>query len=70
MVEWESGRPLGAKLFMAERVFKCDVLRILLSEFDKGQEYHTLGIKEKSCASGMFVIIMSVKIYCRTDFVA
>ena len=38
MVEWEYGRPLGAKLFVAERVFKCDVLRILLSEFHEGLE--------------------------------
>ena len=62
MVEWESGRPLGAKLFMAERVFKCDVLRILTSDLDEGQEQTSLGIKVSCCASGMFVIIMGAEI--------
>ena len=62
MVEWESGRPLGAKLFMAERVLKCDVLRILMSDLDKSQEQTSLGIKVSCCASGMSVVIMSVEI--------
>ena len=58
MVAWDSGWPLGPKLSMARRAFNCDVLRIILSEFHKGQEKHTLGIKERSSASAMFVIIM------------
>ena len=67
MVEWDSGRPLGPKLSMASRVFKRDVLRILTSDLDKGQEEHTLGIKERSCVSGMFVIIMRAEHDCWTD---
>ena len=69
MVEWESGRPLGAKLFMAERVFNCDVLRILLSEFDKGQEQTSLGIKVSCCVSGMSVVIMGAEHGEETVFV-
>ena len=45
MVEWESGTPLGSKLFMASEVLFRDVLRIYLSEFGKGQEEPNLGIK-------------------------
>ena len=62
MVEWESGRPLGAKLFMAERVFKCDVLRILMSDLDKSQEQTSLGIKVSCCAGGMSVVITGAEI--------
>ena len=62
MVEWKSGMPLGANLFMARRVFKCDVLRILPSYLHEGQELHTFGIKERSSRSPMFVIIMSAEI--------
>ena len=29
----------------------------------------SLGIKERSCGIGMFVIIMSAEICCRTDFI-
>ena len=45
MVEWESGAPLGSKLFMAREVLFRDVLWIYLSEFGKGQEEPSLGIK-------------------------
>ena len=37
MVSGEKGRPLKANVFMARRCFKCNVLRILLSEFDEAQ---------------------------------
>ena len=37
-----------AKLFVASDVFFCHVLRILLSEFDEGQDKPSLGTKE-SC---------------------
>ena len=69
MVEWESGCPLGPKLCMASRVFKRDVLRILMSDLDDGQEKHTLGIKERSCVNAMFIIIMSAEICWRIGFV-
>ena len=62
MVEWESGMPLGAKLFMAEEVFNRDELRILLSEFDKSQDVTSLGIKVSCCAIGMSVVIMGAEI--------
>ena len=45
-------RPVGrqaqirAKLFMAREVFFRDVLRIVLSEFGKGQEEPSSGIKD------------------------
>ena len=45
MVEWESGTHLGSKLFVASEVLFRDVLRIYLSEFGKGQEEPSLGIK-------------------------
>ena len=35
------GRDLEAKIFVARRVFKRDVLRIHLSDFDKGLEKKT-----------------------------
>ena len=38
MVEWDSGLPLGPNIYVARRVLDCDVLRILISDFDKGQE--------------------------------
>ena len=43
---------------MANAGFNHDVLRILTSDFDKGQEEHTLGIEERYYVSGMFVVIM------------
>ena len=62
MVTGKKGRPLRANIFMAERVFKCDVLRILLSEFDKGQEQTSLGIKVSCCVGGMSVVITGAEI--------
>ena len=58
MVEWDSGRALGPNIYVARRVFERDVLRILMSDFDEGPKQTSLGIKERFCASGMFVIIM------------
>ena len=61
MVTGKKGRPLRANIFVARRVFKCDVLRILLSDFDKSQEEPSLGIKVSCCASGMSVVIMGAE---------
>ena len=58
MVSWEQAGPFGAKLFMARRCFKCNVLRILLSEFDESQKETSLGIKVSCCVGGMSVVIM------------
>ena len=41
-----------------------DVLGILMSEFDEGLKEPRLGIKLKSCGSGVFFIITSAEI-CR-----
>ena len=65
----EGSWPLRAKLFMASRVFKRDVLLIHLSEFHAGLEEHSLGIKERSCVNGMLVIITSAEISRRTGSV-
>ena len=62
----ERSRPLRAKLFMASRVLKHDVLRIHLSEVDAGLEEPSLGIKERSSVNGMSVIITSAEISWRT----
>ena len=62
MVEWESGMPLGPKLFVARQVFKRDVLRILMSDLDKSQEQTSLGIKVSCCASAMSVVITGAEI--------
>ena len=43
---------------MAEEVFFCHVLRILMSDLDKSQEELSLGIKDSCCASGMSVVTM------------
>ena len=67
MVSWEYGSHLGAKVFMAREVFFCDVLRILLSEFDEGHKQTSLGIKASCCVSGMSVVIMGVEHSLRTD---
>ena len=69
MVEWESGAPLGSKLFMAEEVFNRRGLRIPLSDLDESQEQTSLGIKASCCASGMSVIIMGAEHNRRTDLV-
>ena len=46
MVEWGKRAQTRANIFMAREVFFRDVLRIYLSEFGKGQEKPSLGIKE------------------------
>ena len=70
MVSGEKGLPLKAKLFVARRCFKCNVLRILLSEFDEDLKEHSLGIEERSCVVAMSVIIMSAEHGCRKGFVS
>ena len=64
MVAWESGMPIWSKLCVASAVFFCDVLRILLSEFDEDSKEPSLGVEERSCVIGMFVIIMSAEHDC------
>ena len=61
MVAREDGWHIKAKLCVARTVFFCHVLRILLSEFDEDLKEPSLGIKERSCVIGMFVIIMSAE---------
>ena len=46
---------------MARTAFKRDDLRILLSDFDKGQKQTSLGTKERPCVIGMSIIIMGVE---------
>ena len=60
--------PLKARLYVASGAFFCHVLRILLSEFDEAQNKPSLGIKERCCVIGMFVIIMSAEHDCWIDF--
>ena len=67
MVSWEYGSHLGAKLFMARRCFKCNVLRILLSEFEEGPKQTSLGIKVSCFANGMSVVIMGAEHSLWTD---
>ena len=62
MVAWEKGRPLRAKLFMAEGGFNCDRLRIEPSEFHKSQDVTRLYIKVSCYADGMSVVIMGAEI--------
>ena len=53
---------------MARRAFKRDERRILLSEFDEDPKEPSLGIKERCCVIGMFVIIMSAEHDWSIDF--
>ena len=46
---------------MANVVFFCDVLRILLSEFDEDPKEPSLDIEERSCVIAMLVIIMGAE---------
>ena len=46
---------------MASGAFFCHVLKILLSEFNEDLKEPSLGIKERPCVIGMFVIIMSAE---------
>ena len=50
-----------AKLCVARRAFKHDVLRILLSDFDDTLKETRLGVKVSRCAGGMSVVIMSAE---------
>ena len=52
---------LEAKLFVARAVFKHDVLRILLSEFDDTWSRTRLDIKVRYCVDAMSVVITSVE---------
>ena len=54
--------PIGSNIFVVMEVFFCDVLRVLLSEFDEIQKQTSLDIKVSCCASGMSVIIMSAEL--------
>ena len=60
---------IKARLFMASGAFFCHVVRILLSEFDEDPNKPSLGINERSCVIGMFVIIMSAEHDCDIGFV-
>ena len=53
-----------ANIYVATAVFFCHVLRILMSEFNEGLKEPSLGIKERCCVIGMFVIIMSAEHDC------
>ena len=61
--------PLKARLCVVSGAFFCHVLRILLSEFNEDLKEPSLGIKERYCVIGMFVIIMSAEHDCRKDFI-
>ena len=61
---------IKARLFMASEAFFCYVRRILLSEFDEDPNKPSLGIKERCCVIGMFVIIMSAEHDWRIGFVS
>ena len=55
---------------MASGCFRRDVLRILLSEFDEGQEEPSLGVILGPSGSPMFIIILSAEPRWWTGFVA
>ena len=55
---------------MASGCFRRDVLRILLSEFDEGQEEPSLGIILGPSGSPMSIIILSAEPRWWTGFVA
>ena len=46
MTPSEKSRPLRANIFVAETAFKCNVLQIQLSEFDKNSKQTWLDIKD------------------------
>ena len=54
---------------MARRAFKLDVLRILLSDFDKSPKQTSLGIKLSCCTGDMSVVIMDAEHNLGTDLV-
>ena len=69
MMPVKIARHVEAKLFMARRAFKHDVLRILLSEFDDTWKQTSLGIKVRYRVNAMSVIIMSTEPSREIDFV-
>ena len=62
MVTGKKGLPLRANIYVADGVFNRRGLRIILSEFDKGQEQTSLGIKVSCCANAMSVVITGAEI--------
>ena len=52
---------MKAKLCVAREAFFHHVRRIHMSEFDEGLKKPSLGVKERSCVIGIFVIIMSAE---------
>ena len=72
MVPWKMACHLEAKLFMARRCFKRDVLRIKSSDLDHIQNKHSLGIKEdcrRTLGQSTSRILRSeqVKVSCMMD---
>ena len=61
---------IKARLCMASGAFFYHVLRMLPSGFNEDPNKPSLGIKERSCVIGMFVIIMSAEHDWRTGFVS
>ena len=59
--------PLRAKQCMASEVFFRDVLKIHLSELDKGANLTNLDVNGHVCISGVLVIITSAGYKWRTD---
>ena len=58
-----------AKLFMARRAFKDDLLRMLPSEFDDTWKQTSLGIKVRYCVDAMFIEMLSTETSWREDSV-
>ena len=50
---------MRVKIFIARRCFKCNVFRILLSEFDEDLKEPSSGVDERSYVIAMSVIITS-----------
>ena len=50
-----------AKLCVARRAFKHDVLRIHLSEFDDTWKQTSLGIKVRYCIDAVFIEMLSTE---------
>ena len=59
----------GPKLSMAGAAFKHEMLRIVLSDFDEGQEKPTTGVILGSSDSPMSVVILSAEPSWRTGLV-
>ena len=61
--------PNGANILVAREVFKHDVLRILISEFDGAWQRTRLDIKVRCCIDATSVIITSADPSRGTDSV-